>query len=101
MIHQNDRHFAPVIWYLVCMIWGILSHVTTEYVILPESRTPKTQIRRFLEIWQEPALGTKIKICAKGYRTIIKHNIEGTFHGQIQPISWWINVIGIHKFFSW
>ena len=72
------------------MIWGILSYVTTEYVISPESRTPKTQIRRFLEIWQEPGLGTKLKICAKGYRTIIKHNIEGTFHGQIQPISWWI-----------
>ena len=28
--------------YLVCMIWGLLSNVTTEYVILPASRTPKT-----------------------------------------------------------
>ena len=50
-------------------------------------RRPKTQIRRFLEIWQEPRLGTKLKICAKGYITIIKHNIEGTFHGQIQPVN--------------
>ena len=75
-------------WYLICMIWGILPHVIPEYVFLPESRTLKTQIRWFLKIWQEPGLGTKLKICAKGYRTIIKHNIEGTFHGQIQPISW-------------
>ena len=75
-------------WNLICMICGILCHITPEYVFLPESRTPKTQIRWFLKIWQEPGLGTKLKICVKGYRTIIKHNIEGTFHGRIQPISW-------------
>ena len=75
-------------WYLIWMIWQFLAQLNLEYVILPKLRRPKTQIRRFLEIWQEPGLGTKLKICAKGYITIIKHNIEGTFHGQIQPISW-------------
>ena len=87
MIVMLHRSF----WYLICMIWDILSHITPEYVLLPESRTPKTQIRWFLKIWQEPGLGTKLKICAKGYRPINKHNIEGTFHGQIQPISWRTN----------
>ena len=56
----------------------------------PSRERQKHKKRRFLEIWQEAGLGTKLKICAKGYRTIFKNNIEGTSHGQIQPISWWI-----------
>ena len=83
---RGPGHF----WYLIWMIWDILVYLNLEYVFLPESQTPKTQMRWFLEIWQEPGLGTKRKICANGYITIIKHNIKGTFHGRIQPISWWI-----------
>ena len=64
------------------MIWDILAHLNLEYVLLPKSRTPKK--RWFLEIWQETGLGTKLKICAKEYITIIKHNIQGTFLGQIK-----------------
>ena len=100
MTHQNYRHAAPVI--LVPHMYGILCHITPEYVFLPESRTPKTQIRLFLKIWQEPGLGTKLKICVKEYRTIIKHNIEGTFHGQIQPISWRTKIlITLLSFLEW
>ena len=32
-------------------------------------------------------------ICAKGYITILRRNIEDAFHGHMQPIFWWIMVL--------